>query len=51
MRSFLCILFAAGIAVAQQPKAKTGPAFEEEIYGKLPPRKDKSGKTVKGPRP
>ena len=48
MRSVLCILFAAGIAVAQQPKAKTGPAFEEEIYGKLPATKDKSGKTAKG---
>ena len=38
MRSVLCILFAAGIAVAQQPKAKTGPAFEQETYGKMPDR-------------
>ena len=52
MRTVLSVLFAAlgfsTITIAQQPKAKTGPAFEEEIYGKLPPRKDKSGKTVKG---
>jgi aldose 1-epimerase len=52
MRRVLAVLSAAlGLAcaaVAQQPKAKTGPAFEEEIYGKLPARKDKGGKTVKG---
>ncbi|MBA4065804.1 MAG: galactose-1-epimerase [Isosphaera sp.] len=29
---------------AAQPPAKVGPAFEQEPFGKLPPRKDKKGK-------
>jgi aldose 1-epimerase len=35
--------FAAG-----QP-AKTGPAFEQEPFGRMPPTKDKNGKEVPGP--
>jgi len=45
-------LFAAPLllaaATAAQP-AKTGPSYGEEIFGKLPGKKDKSGKTIKGP--
>ena len=51
MRRVLPILFASlGITVAAlaQP-AKTGPSYGEEIFGKLPDRKDKAGKTIKGP--
>ena len=51
MRRVLPILFASlGITLAAlaQP-AKTGPSYGEEIFGKLPDRKDKAGKTIKGP--
>jgi aldose 1-epimerase len=51
MRRALPAVFAAigfaVVAVAQQP-AKTGPAFEQEPYGKTPATKDKNGKTVPG---
>ena len=51
MRRVLAILSAtlgfAAVALAQP--AKTGPSYEEEIYGKLPDKKDKNGKTIKGP--
>lgn len=44
--ALLAVLAFAGAAVAQ----KTGPAFEQETYGKLPPSKDKkTGKDVPGP--
>ena len=45
------LLFLLGLAsagLAAQP-AKTGPAFAEETFGKLPDAKDKKGKTVRGP--
>lgn len=49
-RALPALLFTLGfaaVAVAQQP-AKTGPAFEQETYGKMPDTKDKNGKTVPG---
>src|SRR5579872_430182 len=49
MRSTLPAIFIAmGLTTmvsAQQP-AKTGPAFEQEPYGKIPASKDKNGKSI-----
>ncbi len=47
--ALLAALGFAAVAVAQQPKAVTGPAFEQEPFGKMPDTKDKNGKTIKGP--
>jgi aldose 1-epimerase len=49
------IFLAAGAAmltppVSGQPKAGTGPAYSETLFGKLPDSKDKKGKRVEGPR-
>src|SRR5690348_13913242 len=51
MRRVLAVLIVPFMLVAfalAQP-AKTGPSYGEEIFGKLPDRKDKTGKTIKGP--
>lgn len=49
MRFALPALFIAlGVAstAMTQPKAKTGPAFEKEPFGKIPATKDSTGKTI-----
>ncbi|MBY0458565.1 MAG: galactose mutarotase [Gemmataceae bacterium] len=43
------LVLALGAGALAQPKAVTGPAVEQENYGKLPDTKDKAGKTVPGP--
>jgi aldose 1-epimerase len=56
MRRALPVLLALAIGVvmesppADAQPARTGPAYEETPYGKLPDTKDKSGKTVPGER-
>ena len=47
LAGFVVPLALAALAPAQ--RAKTGPAYEEEIFGKLPDKKDQSGKLIKGP--
>src|SRR5437899_2901022 len=54
-RALPALLLVAGVAMnsppaAAQPKAKTGPAFAETLFGKLPDTTDKAGKKVEGPR-
>jgi aldose 1-epimerase len=46
--AFLIVPFVLVPFALAQP-AKTGPSYGEEIFGKLPDRKDKTGKTIKGP--
>jgi aldose 1-epimerase len=36
-------------SASAQPKAGTGPAFEQDTFGKMPATKDKNGKDVPGP--
>jgi aldose 1-epimerase len=51
MRTTLpALLLTLGLAATAcgQPAAKTGPAFEQEPYGKLPDGKDKNGKVIPG---
>ncbi|MBN9122181.1 MAG: galactose mutarotase [Planctomycetes bacterium] len=45
----LVIAFALSAVAFAQPKAVTGPAFEQDTFGKLPPTKDKNGKETPGP--
>jgi len=47
-RALPALLFTLGLASAGLAQ-KTGPAFEEEKFGKLPDTKDKKGKAVRGP--
>jgi aldose 1-epimerase len=42
----LFIAFGFTTAAPAQPRAKTGPAFEQEPFGKLPASKDKKGKDI-----
>jgi len=55
-RALPALLLVVGVAMqsspsaSAQPKAKTGPAFAETLYGKLPDTTDKAGKKVAGPR-
>lgn len=50
-RVLLALFATLGLACVAhaQPKAGSGPSFEQETFGKLPETKDKNGKTVKGP--
>src|SRR6185312_8653081 len=55
MRVLAAVLLAAGAAMLTpsaegQPKARTGPAYSETLFGKLPDTKDKAGKKAAGPR-
>lgn len=55
MRVLAAVLLAAGAAMLTpsaegQPKARTGPAYSETLFGKLADTKDKDGKRVAGPR-
>ena len=45
----LAVTLALSAGALAQPKAVTGPAFEQDTYGKMPPVKDKNGKEVPGP--
>lgn len=45
----LLVTLGFGMTAFAQPKAVTGPAFEQDNFGKMPPTKDKNGKDVPGP--
>jgi aldose 1-epimerase len=45
----LAVTVALSAGALAQPRAVTGPAYEEDPFGKMPPTKDKAGKTVPGP--
>jgi aldose 1-epimerase len=54
-RALPAFLLAAGVAMQPppaeaQPKAKTGPSYAENLYGKMPDTKDAKGKVSPGPR-
>ena len=45
----LVITLALSAGAFAQPRAVTGPAYEQDNYGKMPTTKDKNGKDVPGP--
>src|SRR3954468_20875294 len=50
-RALPALLIALGFAMnaSAQPRPGTGPAYEQDNFGKMPPTKDKAGKDVPGP--
>ncbi len=50
-RALPALLVTLGFAMTAtaQPRAVTGPAFEQDNFGKMPPTKDKTGKETPGP--
>ncbi|MDW8198807.1 MAG: aldose epimerase family protein [Gemmataceae bacterium] len=45
----LVVALGCTLTASAQPRPGTGPAYEQEPFGKLPDTKDKQGKTVPGP--
>jgi aldose 1-epimerase len=45
----LLVTLGFGMTAFAQPRPGTGPAYEQDTFGKMPATKDKDGKTIPGP--